>query len=241
MSLSKQLAEFISAAFTGLWIESHEHDDAIREIAQLCREQNWRLAIWDVEQGLQFPGQNNADVQASDPLAAIRSINALASEDSSAILVLRNFHRFLASPEIVQALARQITVGKQSRAFVVILSPIVQLPIEVEKLFAVIEHELPNRQQIEEIARGVATEDGELPTGPELGRVLDAAAGLTRYEAENAFSLSLVRHQRIEPESIWELKSQMLKKSGLLTLHRGGDALPTWAASTRSRHSACGP
>ena len=93
----------------------------------------------------------------------------------------------------------------------------------MEKLFAVVEHELPTRQQIEEIARGVAGEEGELPDGAELDRVLDAAAGLTRYESENAFSLSLVRHQRIEPESIWELKSQMLKKSGLLTLHRGGE------------------
>ena len=69
----------------------------------------------------------------------------------------------------------------------------------------------------------MATEEGELPDGPELNRVLDAAAGLTRYEAENAFSLSLVRHRRIEPESIWELKAGMLKKSGLLTLHRGGE------------------
>ena len=53
--------------------------------------------------------------------------------------------------------------------------------------------------------------------------MLDAACGLTRYEAENAFSLSLVRHNRITSEAVWELKSGMLKKSGLLELHRGQD------------------
>ena len=53
--------------------------------------------------------------------------------------------------------------------------------------------------------------------------MLDAAAGLTRFEAENAFSLSLVRHGRLAPDVIWELKSQTLKKSGLMTLHRGGE------------------
>jgi SpoVK/Ycf46/Vps4 family AAA+-type ATPase len=42
-------------------------------------------------------------------------------------------------------------------------------------------------------------------------------------EAENAFSLSLVRHDRVAPEVLWELKGQTLKKSGLLTLHRGGE------------------
>ena len=54
--------------------------------------------------------------------------------------------------------------------------------------------------------------------------MLDAATGLTRYEAEGAFSLSLVREQAIRPQSIWELKSQMLKKSGLVSLHRGSES-----------------
>ena len=53
--------------------------------------------------------------------------------------------------------------------------------------------------------------------------MLDAAAGLTRMEAENAFALSLVRHGRLDPGVMWELKAQALKKSGLLTLHEGGE------------------
>jgi hypothetical protein len=66
-----------------------------------------------------------------------------------------------------------------------------------------------------------ATSEGEMPTGVELQRLLDAAAGLTRFEAENAYSLSLVLHSRLEVQTLWELKSQMLKKSGLMQLHRG--------------------
>ena len=226
MSLMQRLAEYISACFTGIWIESHEHDDALREIAQMCREQDWRLAVWDVSAGLQIPGKGNtqaADASGTDPLAAIRSLNALASPDSSAIIVLKNFHRFLASAEIVQALVQQVTTGKSNRTFVVILSPIVQVPVEMEKLFVVVEHDLPTYQQIEEIARGIATEEGELPEGPELEMVLAAASGLTRYEAEAAFSLSLVRHKQVRADAVWELKCQTLKKSGLLTLHRGGE------------------
>ncbi len=224
MSLSTRLSEYISACFTGLWVQSHEHEDALTEIAGLCRDEGWRLAHWDIEQGLQIAGQSaDAATEAggSDPLAAIRAINALSDSDSSALLVLVNFHRFLNSAEVVQALARQIAAGKQNRTFVVILSPVVQIPTELEKHFVVLEHDLPGREQLEEIARGIGTEAGELPTGDALNMVLDAAAGLTRYEAEGAFSLSLVRHRRIEPASIWELKSQMLKKTGLLSLHRG--------------------
>ena len=199
----------------------------VAQRAQLCRDQDWRLATWDVDRGLQIPSQNsdqNADASGGDPLAAIHSINALASPASSAVLVLTNFHRFLNSAETVQALARQVNDGKQNRTFVVILSSVVDIPVELAKSFVVIEHELPGREQLEEIARGIATEDGELPDGDQLGTVLDAAAGLTRFEAEGAFSLSVVRDGAIRPQAIWQLKSQMLKKSGLVSLHRGDES-----------------
>ena len=222
MTLMRTLAEYVSACFTGLWIQSHEHEDALREIAQTCREHRWALAIWDAEQGLQVPGSDSVN-QTSDPLAAIRAVNALATPEGSALLVLVNFHRYLNSPEMIQALARQITLGKQNRTFVVVLSPVVQIPVELEKLFVVLDHELPSREQLEEIAQGIATQEGELPGGDDLETVLDAAAGLTRYEAEGAFSLSLVRDSCIRPEAVWELKTGMLKKSGLLELCRSSD------------------
>lgn len=146
MQLTDRLREYISACFTGLWVQSHEHEDALTEIARLCRDEGWRLAHWDIEQGLQIAGQSaDAATEAggSDPLAAIRAINALSDSDSSALLVLVNFHRFLNSAEVVQALARQIAAGKQNRTFVVVLSPIVQIPTELEKHFVVLEHDLP--------------------------------------------------------------------------------------------------
>ncbi len=237
MTLSQQLSEYVAACFTGLWIESHEHQDALSEIAQLCSQEQWRLAVWDIAQGLQLPGQHGeSDSATTDPLAAINTINALASPDSSALLVLQNFHKFLGSPEIIQSLAQQIIQGKQNRTFVVVLSPLVSIPVELEKHFVVLEHELPDREQLEEIARGIATEDGELPEGDELNHVLDAAAGLTRFEAEGAFSLSLVRHSQVEPSAIWELKSQMLKKSGLVSLHHGSEAFDTLGGLDSLKH-----
>jgi len=223
MTLQQHLYEHIAAAFTGLWVQSYEHEDALAEIAKLCSEHEWSLAVWDIDRGLQVNGQTAEG--ATDPVAAIKSVNALAPDNSqgSALLVLPNFHRLMNSAETIQALAHQIQEGRNRRTFIIVLSPLVQLPPELEKLFVVIEHELPGRDQLEEIARGVATEDNELPADADLVRLLDAAAGLTRFEAENAFALSLVRHERLTPEAVWELKAGMLKKSGLLELHRGSE------------------
>lgn len=226
MTLSARLAENVRACFTGIWVQSFEHDDALLELAQLCRNEDWNLATWDIDQGLRVSGQTDGsecEATGADPLAAVRALGAMATDDAPALLVLVNFHRFLSSAEVVQAMARQIMRGKNTRTFVVILSPVVDIPRELEKLFVVLEHQLPDREQLTEIARGIATEDGELPEGDELERVIDAAAGLSRFEAEGAYSLALVRHGRIEPSTIWQLKSQALVKSGLLSLHRGGE------------------
>ncbi|WP_278465714.1 AAA family ATPase [Gimesia maris] len=225
MLLSERLAENVRACFTGIWIQSHEHDEALLEITRLCHSVDWGLLSWDIDRGLhgtEVVGES--DTSYPDPLAAIHSLNSQADPDRPTLLVLKNFHRFINSPEIIQALTQQISLGKQTRTFVIVLSSLVQIPTELEKLFVCLEHDLPDRSQLEEIARSIATETGELPNGPELERVLDAACGLTRYEAEGAFSLSLVRHGRIDVSVVLELKAQTLLKSGLLTLHSGSES-----------------
>ena len=224
MKLADQLTDYVNAAFTGLWIQSFEPDEAEREIIQHARQKKWKLAVWDVANGLRVPGSQDAktDAGSGDPLAALRALPALGDKNGTAILLMHNLHRFLNNPEVIQTTFSQLVIGKQQRTFVVVLTPVVQIPVELEKLFVVIEHALPDRQQLESIASELVSEHpNDMPKGEDLQRVLDAAAGLTRYEAEGAFALSLARHNAIQPQSIWELKAQTLRKNNLLTLHRG--------------------
>jgi len=109
---------------------------------------------------------------------------------------------------VVQAAFAQLVAGKQQRTFLVVLAPVVQIPVELEKLFVVVEHPLPDREQLEAIARELTSDSpNDLPQGDDLQRLLDAASGLTRYEAEGAFALSLTRHNALRPEAVWELKA----------------------------------
>ena len=225
MRLTEQLRDYVNAAFTGLWVQTQEPDEAEREILQLSRERRWRIAVWDVAQGLRVAGStgSSAESAAGDPIAAIRAISALAEPDGTTILLLHNFHRFLTSPEVIQTTFGRLVAGKEQRTFLVVLAPTVQIPVELEKLFVVLEHALPDRQQLRAIAEQVNEDPQTQTTAPNWDKVLDAAAGLTRYEAEGAFALSIARHNAIRPETIWELKAQALRKNNLLTLHRGGE------------------
>jgi len=210
----------------GIWVASHEHEDALLAMAQMCRDHDWRFLTWDVAQGLRIPGTEQPDESGTgDPLAALRAAGAAATPDGSVIMVLANFHRFLGSAEVVQAMANQIVAGKQRQVCFIVLAPVVDLPPELAKLFTVVEHRLPDRDELESIARGVATEGEEMPEGDDLGLLLDAAAGMTRLEAENVFALSLVRRGRLDPATIFARKAQALKKGNqAITLYNGNES-----------------
>jgi hypothetical protein len=214
MSLSNSLGEHVRACFTGLYVRSHEPDEALAEIRKLCQAENWQVLAWDAVGGVN--GDGNAD-----PLSTIAALRGFSEPESSLLLVLQGFHHFLGSPEIQQAVFSAIMDGKRNRAFVVVLSPVVRIPVELQKHFVVLEHALPSRDELETIARGIGTQEGDLP--PDIGPLLDASAGLTRYEAEGAYSLSLVRHGHIEPRPVWEHKAQMLKASGAIELYSGSE------------------
>ena len=82
MTLTERLSEYVRACFTAIWIESHEHQDALAAIARLCRQEDWRLATWNIADGLQAPGLE-ADANGTDPLAAIRAVGALATPEGA--------------------------------------------------------------------------------------------------------------------------------------------------------------
>jgi ATPase family associated with various cellular activities (AAA) len=229
MKLSDQLTDYVNAAFSGLWVLTSEPDEAEREILQLASEKHWTVVNWDVSAGLRVPGKRDTTQSGvGDPLAALRALPALSTPDGTAILVLHHFHRFLNNPDVIQTVFAQLVAGKQQRTFIVVLAPVVNIPIELEKLFVVLEHALPDRQQLERIAQELTSDNpADMPRGENLTRVLDAASGLTRYEAEGSFALSLTRKNAIRPEVIWELKAQTLRKNNLLTLHRGPENFAT--------------
>src|SRR5947199_7335655 len=157
MSLSQRIEELIRAAFSGIWVQSHEHDDAVSEIAELARRRRWTLASWDIDRGFNLEVRRDMEQHlptANDPLSAVKTLNGMsATEDDVTLLVLRNYHRFTGSAEVVQALETAIAQGKRNAEIVIVLSPLVQIPIELERQFVVVEHDLPGRERLEPIAR----------------------------------------------------------------------------------------
>ena len=91
MSLAAQITDYVNAAFSGLWLQTQEPDEAEREIARLAHERHWRLAAWDVAAGLRFPAEPASTPSAysaassSSPEKSLWSWTSLIAPDNSSI------------------------------------------------------------------------------------------------------------------------------------------------------------
>ena len=184
--LQEKLHELISACFTGIWIESSEQHEAIAEIQQLCRDEQWQLATWDIDRGLIIAGGENA-LDANDPLAAIRALSVMASnekhvdsgnEQPSQVCEFNRSLTGAAAPAFgwkAESHDRHRFVANRSYSCggwkSYSLSSNMTCPIE---------------NNLRRFYGRLPTLDGEVPADEELEKVLDAAVGLTRLEAENA-------------------------------------------------------
>ncbi len=170
--------ELVRAGFPGAWVVTQEATEAIMEMAQLAREHDLSMMRWNLDCGLiGINGEIDGTV-GRDPLSVIRSLQSI-SDDRSTLLLLENFHRFVDSAEICQALQTQLLLGKQSGRHIVILSPIVKLPAELERQFVVLHHPLPTKDQLRSIAESLVTEDPAAMPEATAGKLIDAASGLT--------------------------------------------------------------
>jgi AAA+ superfamily predicted ATPase len=215
----RELQDLIRARYPLLYIVSFEEARVEKLIKETCRDREMRLEIWSVTEGFKtiFGGQGKRDI--FDPLKALEYV---AAGEGRGIYVLRDFHPFLKEPKVVRKVRDLGSALSQSQKHLIILSPVQTIPAELEKTLTVIDWDLPNRGEVDGIARKLFVQLPEssrseiMNTPGYMERVVDGALGLTEIEAENVFSKSVVRTKTLDIPTIIGEKKQIIRKSGIL-------------------------
>jgi ATP-dependent 26S proteasome regulatory subunit len=213
-----QLETLIRARYPIIYVVSWEEkrvEDALRTIA---RDRGKKLQIWTITQGFSTPN-GQRDNATRDPLAALDHV--IKSEDQ-AIFLLKDFHSFVSDYNVTRRL-RDLTLAlKNSFKNLIILSPVLKLPPELEKEITVLDYALPSYDELgkllDDIIRSVKDAPGIKTdmTSLEREHVLKAAQGLTAMEAENVFAKSLVEKRGFDVDVVLTEKEQIIRKSGIL-------------------------
>lgn len=103
-----------------------------------------------------------------------------------------------------------------------VVSPFRDIPNRIARRFFSIDQPLPNFEEVRGcIARLAEDAFAEKSLAPDLlDSASEAAAGLTLSEAENIASQCIVEKGELNPKRIWDLKSKMIEKDGILEIHR---------------------
>lgn len=250
-SSKAEIEDLIRARYSLISVTSAEEARVEESLRKLCVEREMRLEVWSITEGFKVVANGTGSRDVKDPMKALDHV---LRGEGRALYVLRDFHPFLKEPAVVRRLRDVAHELRKTKKSVILLSPVSKVPPELEKsVAAILDWELPTRQEIEETARRL------LPNAPPatqqlieadpsfMERVVEGALGLTLVEAENVFSKSMVRTHTFDLETILEEKKQIIRKSGILEYyeHReefsdvgGMDIMKDWLVKRRNAFSS---
>lgn len=233
-SFSDNLALLFRARFPLLYVESFEEPRVVAEIAAVAGDANLMRTVrpvytWSATRGFIGP-DGSTQSGTTDPKQAV---DWMLRQESAGVFIMLDLHAHLgddrrpADPILIRAL-RDVAAGFQVGAaarVLVIVSPILRIPSEIEKDVTLVDFPLPDEREIRGVLDGIiatnTSNDRIRIEVDELGRerLAKAALGLTLNEATNAFARAMVDDGVLSNDDvhvIMEEKKQAIRKAGLL-------------------------
>ncbi len=224
-----ELNILIRAKYPILYIVSWEERRIEQVLRQVAGQLRKKLYGWTITDGIR--PLDDYDGMRPDPSTCppLNALDAIAASQESAIFVLKDFHPFLDDrhpvndqPVIVRRMRDITNHLKESRKTLVILSPLLNFPPELEKDITVLDYGLPLPeemvQSLDRVVRSAREISGiKIDLDAETReKVLSAAQGLTCTEAENVFAKSLVMTRSLDVDIIIAEKKQIIRRSQIL-------------------------
>jgi len=206
------IQDYLKAGYPALCLLTQEPHRAEQ---LLPSKEGWNFFSWDCLRGIRDLQSGKPVDEIRDPAQALSWLNEL----NDTVLIVHNLHLFLDSPEVIQAIQNGIARWKATGCALVMVSPIIQLKPEVEKFFHLVDLPLPDDEELFTLQNELGKPHNIKPNR----RAARAAKGLTEFESETVFALSLIRKGYFSTRVISEAKSQMIRKSGLMEFWEPAD------------------
>ncbi len=218
------LDTLIRARYPLIYLVSWEEQRLDAILMDVAQNHGKALLTWSVTRGLRRMGSRTVTMSDSsrDPVEALASIGKLTEPS---LVVLKDFHPYLESAPVVRALRELAQDLKSTFTTVILLSPVLSIPTELEKEVSVLDVPLPGFRDLFQLLKEIITvvRQGNKArvdlTREQAEQLIKAAQGLTLSEAENAFAKAIANDGVLNQDDIrlvLDEKRQVIRKSGLL-------------------------
>lgn len=223
----EKLERYYRARYPIIGIISHEENRVMKAVQKLAEDRSAILGTWTITEGLQIPEISD---HPKDPIASL--LYLLNLNKRRFIIVFKDLHNVIATgnPTILRALRDVAFKFETCEATLVLLSPHLTVPGDLDKQVALIDWPLPDNKELAAILQEAESrlrrrnEDmpGKItPITLNGGReqVVAALRGLTATEAQAVISAGIVATRELGDSLtpfIVKEKAQIIRKSGVL-------------------------
>ena len=189
---------------------------------------------WDIARGAK--GRNDAGKAVVSSLFdspeksrdIILLLDACQNMPESCALFIHNAQKFITNIVLTQRLVNLRSLFSQNFRTVILLSPSMTLPEELENDILVLNEPLPDGSDYEEMVTSlyeVAKEDNpKIPklTTERITKSVGLLRGLSPFSANQALALSISKEQGIDLDTLWQRKKQAIEGVDGLKITYGG-------------------
>lgn len=260
---NEKFRNYLRASYPLLWIKTHEEQRVTQEILNSLKDTKSPVTIysWDAKKLLSKfnrTANNNKggweEVKQGEYslMNVIDNVKKLGAQGERCVILLKDFHHYIEAPGQIRPIRNAIEDLKYRGNMLVFVSPIIKIPVELEKEIQILEFNLPDATQLEGILMSVqnavrknagteASRKGEAEAPADVKTAaIEASKGLTFSEAHDAFALAIVENQGFNNNfvlSVFDEKVKQVKRHGLLNYIRpdqtfndigGLDGLKKW-------------
>ncbi|MEM1175925.1 MAG: AAA family ATPase [Pseudomonadota bacterium] len=225
ISTKKNLELHLAARCPLNYVVSWENDVVARDLKNVTDRLFEEAYTWSVTEGLNSIAEPSTETRLQGPYEVLEAISA---SKSKAIYFLNDFHPYITDSRVTRKLRDCYHALQAASACLVIVSPKVSIPLELEKEMSVFHYPLPDLQQIgniyAQILRAVKQNNSlkiEL-TDEEQEQLIQAGMGLTERELKNVFAKALVKDRKLDINDIdviLDEKRQIIEKNGFLEFY----------------------
>ncbi|NJN32495.1 MAG: hypothetical protein HC824_20275 [Synechococcales cyanobacterium RM1_1_8] len=171
--MKEELSILLQAEYPLIYLVTHEEDRAEQQIAAIAQRENpnRQVFIWSVVYGFTEYGQTRTKANAStiSPEAALQW---MVNRKEPGIFVFKDLHPFITpnSPSVVRWLREAIALFRTEKKSMVLMSPIQQVPVEIEKDVVSLDFDLPNMAELDQVLNRQLLKSGGLGNLSEAGR-----------------------------------------------------------------------
>ncbi len=229
MIMKEELNILVQAQYPLIYLVTSEEERAEQTIAAIAQTKpQRRLYVWTVTHGIVEYGQprNITQHNTVSPEAAIEWV---VRQREPGIFVFKDLHAFIDSPAVTRWLRDAIASFRDAHKTIILMSPFQQVPIELEKEVAVVDYPLPTMEELNQVLTQQLdnARKEQLPRRADTGKIsteareklLSAALGLTRDEAEKVYRKAFVTAGRLtesEVDIVLSEKRQLIRRNGIL-------------------------